>query len=189
MMMALCLRLEQRLELQAPIPQDAVRGIEGMKVADRVLKKYKVAGMLVGGLAKEAWHGATDPSRFSKHKDVDVLVLARGCGKHPKQGEAGVDWWISHKIAERPTNGFVGLIWNASLAKQTEVTPGLYLCPLEFLESSIRQERRVFGKDFIVHNSRFSTVSINEFPVLPMQFIRAKFSDDNDDISRRCKPY
>ncbi len=190
MAMSCSLRLEQRLELCAPTPFEAVRGIEGLRVADKALKKYKVMGMLVGGLAREAWRGSSDPADFSKHKDVDVLVLARGCGKHPEQWEDGVDWWISHKVAERPTNGSsVGLIWRVSLKRHAEVAPGLYLCPLELLEDSIRQEERMFGDEFVVYGGKFTTVALNEFPVLSAQYFRVKWACDNDDVASHCKPH
>jgi len=192
MMMAMrcSLRLEQRLELRAPTPPEAVRGIEGLKVADEVLKKYKVTGMLVGGLAKEAWRGSSDPADFSKHKDVDVLVLARGCGKHPGQWEDGVDWWISHKAAERPTNGTsVGLVWRVSLKRNVEIAPGLYVCPLELLEGSIKQEKRTLGNEFVVHGDKFSAVALNKFPVLSAQYLRVKWGDDGDDVASHCKPH
>lgn len=190
MQMCCIQRQERRRKLRAPIPPEAVRGIEGLKVADEVLKRYKVAGVLIGGLAKEAWRGSSDPAKFSKHKDVDVLVLARGCGRHPMQWEKGVDWWVNHRVAERPTNGaFVGLIWRVSLKKRnSEVTPGLYICPREFLEESIRQERRVFGDKFVVCGCKFSTVSINRFPVLSTKFFGVKWGDKGDDIAWHCKP-
>jgi hypothetical protein len=174
-----------------PAPHDAVQGIKGMIIADRILRKYNAVGMLIGGLAKEVWSGTYNPNQLLKHKDVDVLVLAQRCGKHPKQEEGGVDWWISHRSTERPTNGHTGLIWTVLFKMSVEknkINPGLYICPLELLEAIIKHERRVFGDQSVVHNKRFSAVGIDEFPVLPLKFIYAKWGDDNDDIACHCKP-
>lgn len=207
-MMRMCLsceprfeqRLEQRLEFRVPTPPKAVRGIEGMRVADAVLKKYETPGILIGGLAKEAWRGSLDPATFSKHKDVDILVLAFVCDKHPEHWEAAIDWWISHKASERPTNGSsVGLIWRVSL--RGEIAPGLYLCPLEVLRESIERERRIFGDSHKVCGGRFfnfldvrrygidlDLYPASEFPVMPLHLVDVQWSDDSDDIASYCKP-
>lgn len=188
MMMGPCLRLQLRQTIElAPTPPEAICGIDGMMVADEVLKKYKVAGMLVGGIAKEAWSGSSKPSDFSKHKDVDVLVLSRDCDKHPNQWEAGIDWWIRHKATERPTNGSdVGLVWRISFRRHVKVSPGLYLCPLELLKNSIRQERRVFGNEFR-HNKKLGAIRFNKFPILSTEFFRVKWGDDCEDVADHCK--
>lgn len=183
-----CPRPALRLRLEAARPPSAVRGIHGMRVADQILKQYKVPGLLVGGLAKELWRGSTNPAVFSRHKDVDVLVLTCGCGRHPEQWEAGVDWWISHKFAERPTNGSdAGLVWMAAKRRTVRLSPGLYICPLELLKSSIRQERQFFADEFMVRGGRFKTLAVSEFPILPLEYLRVRWGDGHSGIAIHCR--
>lgn len=183
-------RLEQRLELRAPIPPDAVRGLEGMRVADQMLKKYAAVGLLIGGLAKEAWRGSSTPANFSRHKDVDVMVLQEECERHPQQWEAGVDWWISHRPDERFTNGTgIGLIWSVTLGRQAEPASGLYLPSLTLLRNAIRRERVILGKEFIIRGNVFSTVKIGGFPILSAENIGSVWwGSDDAKIASHCKP-
>ncbi len=116
-----------------PDMDNVARGLDGLRTADEVLKRYNVAGLLVGGLAKELWYGTTNARLLKAHEDVDVLVLSFDCAKHPVMWEEGVDWWIAHQPDELPTNGFCygGLVWRLALKPGCQLEPGLYLCPLQ----------------------------------------------------------
>jgi hypothetical protein len=181
------LKLQQRLELRAPTPPEAVRGIEGLRVADEVLRKYEVIGMLIGGLAKELWHGVTDPEILETHGDVDVLLLSYNCRYHPKQWEEGVDWWVSHTVNELPTNGSsVGIFWQASLEQHAlKIPSGLYLCPYQFLRSSIWVERREMGRGS-VKGVRFTRRTPNILPILDELQLVEKWGRKNYSKANYC---
>jgi len=187
--MALRMSLDLRLEWRAPSPLNAVCGIEGLKVADQVLKNYNAVGILIGGLAKEIWKGTTSPRIFAEHKDVDVLVPIQECNKHPRQWENGVDWWISHKTTERPTNGTnTGLIFNFVLKPKAEIKSGLHFCPLGLLKELIKWEKQKYGNSFRMESYKFITFPrYSEFPVLPEDFLDITLSDENK-IALHCKP-
>jgi len=192
------LRCEQRLELRqefcAPTPPEAVRGRHGLKVADEVLKKYNVAGILIGGVAKMLWRGS-DVKFLSRRKDVDVIVLSNNCEQHPEQWENGIDWWVSHRLSERPTNGGeVGLLWNVRVKKA--VPAGLYLCPLELLEASIDYEKscystaewkisNVFSDDCFLCSRREANLAV--LPVLSADVLRHRFSRNSGKVALYCK--
>ena len=183
--------LRQRTILQAPNPPAATTGLEGMRVADEVLKKYNAIGILIGGVAKEIWHGASDPAKFSEHKDVDVLILSRNCENHPGQWEAGIDWWVSHRVTEKPTNGTsVSLIWKISLEPKTlDHLNGLYICPVELLKRGINREKAVLGDEFIVRNGGFTEIQFREFPVMPVSSLRIRWGNIDDRAAEHCKRY
>lgn len=140
-----------RRVLRAPIPPKALRGIEGMKEADSILKGYGVAGLLIGGLAKAILSGVTDPDELRKHKDVDVLISYQiECAKHPRQWEGGIDWWVSHSESERPTNGKAHLLANIGYCVSPRSGPGLYICSPGALYKLCCLEERVLGGKFEV---------------------------------------
>lgn len=87
---ALALLLSLRLQLKSPETFEAIRGMEGLRAADRILKERKAAGVLIGGVAEEIWKGKG--SDIESHKDVDVMVLTREHGL--RKAEGGIDWWI-----------------------------------------------------------------------------------------------
>jgi hypothetical protein len=115
----------------------ATKGLEGMRVADAVLKDYDVPGVLVGGLASAIWNRRSTPDTLAQHKDVDVAVLAPA-GIRPL--EAGVDWWMpktTHvhvqtdysKIDEDVTywQNVNHVILRYTLNTQRELEPGLHI--------------------------------------------------------------
>lgn len=133
--------------LRAPAPPQAVRGREGLEIAKQILLRYRTPGILIGGIAKLqfVWREETTavPVEVPESKDIDVLIPEIGCKKHPIQWEEGIDWWITHRPDERPTNGSgVGLVWSVSLKKK--VAPGLYLLPQCLMEGIVEYEREVF---------------------------------------------
>ncbi len=185
------LKHELRLEIRAPSPPDSVTGLEGMEVADSVLKEYSAVGMLIGGLAKELWRGCGDGETLDSHKDVDVLVLTADCEKHPKQWESGVDWWISHNFSEKPTNGALeGIFWQAELELYaSRIKPGLYLCPRELLVAVTSWEKALI-KDRRVKGVRFTKQSPNKLlPILDILQLRWKTIRPETAGATICKPY
>ena len=181
-------RLEQRIELRAPTPPDAVSGIEGLMVADQVLKEQSAIGMLVGGLAKELWRGVTNDEKLSEHKDVDVLVLSQDCASHPEQWASGVDWWVCHNHYERPTNGNpVGLLWRVQLESHALHIPrGLYLCPLQLLRQSIAVERSIL-KGHRITGGHFRISPAPLYPILDEMQLRWSWASLQHPVAEYCR--
>lgn len=181
-------RLEQRLELRAPTPPDAITGIEGLKVADQILKEHNAVGMLVGGLAKELWRGVVSDEKLSEHKDVDVLVLSYDCASHPEQWASGVDWWVCHNPHERPTNGNpVGLLWRVELESHAQRIPrGLYLCPLQLLLQAIAVERSIL-KGHRIAGGRFKVNPAPLYPSLHELQLRWSWASLQHPIAGYCR--
>ncbi|MEK7630870.1 MAG: hypothetical protein AAB417_02490 [Patescibacteria group bacterium] len=82
------LRLEQAL--RHPEMPDAVRGFEGIKVGNAILKEKGVSGVLIGGLAEAVWRSAR-PQDLARRKDTDILVLTPDAELEDFEG--GIDWW------------------------------------------------------------------------------------------------
>ncbi|HEY4480408.1 MAG TPA: hypothetical protein VJB58_03000 [Candidatus Paceibacterota bacterium] len=181
---------QRKLQLQilrAPTPPQAVCGVEGMRVADNLLKEIGVVGMLVGGLAKELWSGVSDEEKLLEHKDVDVILLSHDCNLHPKQWQSGIDWWVSHDREERPTNGnSVGLLWRVQLeAHARNIPKGLYLCPSEILRESLVIERRIL-RGYKIASARFKTTPASIYPVLDEMQIRWSWANLINPVARYC---
>jgi hypothetical protein len=73
-----------------------IKGVEGLREANKILLKRRAAGILIGGLSESIWNKTRRPEHFLKHKDVDVLVL----DDHFQISESldgGIDWWLPHK--------------------------------------------------------------------------------------------
>jgi len=162
---------EARCVERSPVPPEALRGLEGIREADRILKELKVIGILIGGLAKRmALEGIFDEQELAKHKDVDVLIpsIYKDCKYHPKQWENGIDWWITHSDDETPTNGATNLVcaptFDFDIAKTAEYfgnpekAYGLWICPPEALEFMEEVEREELGKI----KGSFKTKSVEE---------------------------
>lgn len=188
----------QRQRLRAPVPPNALRGLEGLRVADEILRSYKSSGLLIGGLAKEIWRTTKDASdleeRLNRHKDVDVLILSPHCRHHPKQWEGGIDWWVSHRddFQERPTNGSsIGILWMA-LDRYQNISGGLSICSREDLRASIEAERKVFP-DMIIEGCRMKKrwhdlptgYPIPHLFPLPSQ-LRIEMADERHPVANYC---
>jgi len=86
------LRLLLSQKMGSPIPEEAVRGIEGMEIADSILKERKAVGLLIGSLSKAVWNARRKKEDLEWHSDVDVIV-PRGI-ELESPFEGGVDWWL-----------------------------------------------------------------------------------------------
>ncbi|PIN93192.1 hypothetical protein COU54_03950 [Candidatus Pacearchaeota archaeon CG10_big_fil_rev_8_21_14_0_10_31_24] len=85
------LQLEQTLN--HPEFPEAVRGFEGIKIADSYLKEEGSSGLLIGGLSKSVWNKNRTNDDLLRHKDVDVLILDDRFNL-PSKFYKGVDWWV-----------------------------------------------------------------------------------------------
>lgn len=183
----IAMRFEMRQELRAPIPPEAVQGLAGIAVARQVLERYGAVGLLIGGLAREFWQGTKDPAAYDDHKDVDVLILSFDCQHHPRQWEAGVDWWVSHDLRECPTNGTdVGLIWQLRLRPNASPAPGLYLCPREVYRAGRQAEERVLGGYAERLGNRRRAAGLMP---LPSGFLVVRWGREEDNVATHCQPY
>lgn len=83
--------------LKDPEFPNAVKGLEGMVDADKILKDKNAIGILIGGLSVDSWR-KTNREKLRNHKDVDVMVLNQEIdfGKF----EGGVDWWLPSKYGK-----------------------------------------------------------------------------------------
>lgn len=106
-------------------------GLEGLKRAQRILKRYKAAGLLIGGTAKDIYSGVLERGRV---KDIDVLVLDDDCECHPREWEGGIDWFVRHFPGQLHNNGNMDIDYCIRLKKDISLLPGLYLCPASILE-------------------------------------------------------
>lgn len=189
--LAQALTLGLRTEWVEPTPPpNAVRGLDGLKIADEVMKDYGATGIIIGGLAEEAWCGSNDPATYAGHKDVDVLVLNYDCDRHPGQWESGVDWWVSHAGNERPTNGRVGLFYNVQFKQQRySVNPGIYMSPRSMIMASIRHEFALMGESFLPQDTLECQPGLNHYPIMPQQYFSFGKLDKNSSVADHCKPY
>lgn len=93
--MGLNLLLNFRLILKDQT-KTTTKGIDGLREANKILLEKQAAGILIGGLSESIWNKVRRPEHFSRHKDVDVLVLD-DCFQTSEYLEGGIDWWLPHK--------------------------------------------------------------------------------------------
>ena len=142
----------------------ATTGIKGLRKADKILRKYGVAGLLIGGMAKTIWENSNNLDEINSRKDVDVVVLGYSCKHHPKQWEGGIDWWVSHSLEDLPTNGKSCLNFNIQIWEEhVSLFPGLYLCPHDILERIVDYE----NKNLSMSSSYFSVREGDIFYKIP----------------------
>lgn len=76
----------------------ALRGIDGLKWADAILLTYKMAGILIGGLARELYQGNFSRKKLARRKDVDVIVFPNFNQKSFTDFFEGIDWWQMKQV-------------------------------------------------------------------------------------------
>lgn len=152
------LSLRLSLDLKSPAPIEALKGLEGVNEADKILKEKQLSGILIGGVAKKVWSRTFGPEDFIR-KDVDVLVF--NSQKQIKFGEGGIDWWlpkeqfISYVDSNRSEiigkqsffTNINGAILNFKASTPVDIEPGLYLLDLEQLITMQFTESSVLIKD------------------------------------------
>ena len=102
--------LAVRKRLKHSSYKKAVKGFEGMKVADEYLKRNDASGVLIGGLSEAIWdRNRSDEYLTYHHKDVDVAVI-KGDSELFRGFDEGVDWWVLQNgkvdISSYYTEGF-----------------------------------------------------------------------------------
>jgi hypothetical protein len=176
------MRLTQRLELKPTFrieaPPEAQRGFGGMKVANDILVRLGIPGLLIGSLARKAWTGEYR-GVISSRKDVDVIVLSSSSEKHPSRFEGGIDWWVTCDPVAGPTNGNdCELIY--AVETRNALAPGLYLATPDFLWAWRRQELLFFSNRRIVRDAQQPRIRTNplivEYPVPPPQALEWRFT-------------
>lgn len=99
----LCLKkmLSLRQVLKHPEIPNATKGLEGMKVADDILKSRNSIGVLIGGISEMVWNKHRKKEDLLERKDVDVMVMNDDFILS-KDFEGGIDWW-------QPANGDISV--------------------------------------------------------------------------------
>ena len=133
--------LQLKLQHDGPEFPEATRGLEGMLIADKMLKEKDARGILIGGCARAIWNQRRTPKELSVHKDVDVAVLDDSFSLE-KSFAGGIDWWLPKKevievksyggyaIGEQQwwENGNQAVLYcGFSYNKDNTLAPGLYL--------------------------------------------------------------
>jgi hypothetical protein len=100
--------LQNGIRVDMDYPKDL---LEGLAKADEILRVHNTAGFLCGSALPRLFCGMTSKVPFY---DIDVLIPSMNCEHHPRQGKGseygsgnvprGIDWWITHRPDERPTN-------------------------------------------------------------------------------------
>jgi hypothetical protein len=152
--------LSFRQELRHGEFPNAVRGLQGMKIADELLKQRKSVGLLIGGVAEAIWKPRNTIADLDAHKDVDVMVTdEKFISEQPFEG--GVDWWVPTEARLKYHSGYSGLdyaernlrwwanangivlaygINQTNFADKVVLKPGLYVPSPDFIVGSRRAE-------------------------------------------------
>ena len=85
------LLLEQKLN--HPEYPNMQKGLDGMKIAHKMLQERNARGILIGGLSEAIWNYKRKPEELIAHKDVDVAVLDKNFDLS-QAFEGGIDWWL-----------------------------------------------------------------------------------------------
>lgn len=170
--------MAKKQPLKSPGPVNATNALDGMVIADKILKEYGVIGLLIGSLAKMIWHGCKEKQLVSAN-DVDVLVLSSGCKHHPKRYEGDIDWYISHGYDESPVNGAgTGLVIRAMVKVQYPSNPGLYIPQRGLVAMFTDAEKSIMGKTHkVVESPLANGIQISAFPIFETNFLALKFAD------------
>lgn len=89
------LKLLLELKLVDPELPNPTRGMEGLLVANQILKQRNSTGVLIGGLAREVWNQKRKLEDLAMHKDVDVMVINENF-ELVERFEGGIDWWLPY---------------------------------------------------------------------------------------------
>jgi hypothetical protein len=187
--------LQLKVLLQSPVQPDAVRGFEGMKGADSMLKERGGVGVLIGGVAETAWNMRRTREQLAGRKDVDVMVLSPDF-ELECDCEGGIDWWLPQSGRIEIRNEFesssADLTWweNANetvlaftVGLTKELKPGLYIpgpewiADMRWVEACASVDRRVdLEIDWDVEENFKNKIRRYVHYRLPA-FIRSSFSD------------
>jgi hypothetical protein len=166
------------MKLQAPGPENATTGFEGLKLAHECLLRLGAPGLLIGGVARRAWT-SSHRSSIGGRKDVDVVILVDNPDRYPNRFENGIDWWVPTEEREALRNGnacrLIYLVW-----AQRALAPGLYLASPTLLWTWRIEELAFFGLHRRVNETSAPRLRekplIHEYPVAPDAALRWRFT-------------
>ena len=192
--------LELSQKLKHPEFPNAVQGLEGLRVSDKVLKEKNSAGLLIGGLSERVWNYRTKPNDLNKSKDVDVLVLNKEFEVEPF--EYGIDWWLPKsaniKIISDASSYNKNQTWYENgndaflyfgVREYHQLSPGLYIPSRNFIinmrqneaiasmsrKSFVETDDDVFDKFYETFNKKLGTKVAGfipkEFNILDVNYI------------------
>ena len=170
--------LEQLLQFSQhlrhePLPE-AVKGLDGLRIADFILKEKKVYGLLIGGLSETVWNPKSKEGDLAAHKDIDILVPELPEDTTIGQFEGGVDWWLpkearfiiktelgnTHADVKFFINGFgIKLSFSVSTFGSGNLDPGLYIPDYSFVlemrvaEAIAQLDPRIAPVDFTIEEA------------------------------------
>lgn len=147
------LLLECQKRLTHPEIPNPTKGLDGMMIADKMLKEQNSHGFLIGGLATSVWNANES---LLNHKDVDVLVYDDHF-KLAKKFEGVIDWWMPKSatgdynttiknIATNWHENGNGAILNYKIKADYFLKPGLYIMnPSQLIETKIAEVMAIYN--------------------------------------------
>jgi len=86
-----------RLQVDAPVPPNAVTGKRGLEIADKILRDQNAVGIVIGSTSASLYNRLANDARLQQHKDIDVVVLSPHF-KLKEPFEGGIDWWVPKTV-------------------------------------------------------------------------------------------
>jgi len=155
--------LEQLQTLRHPEFPNAAKGLDGMLVADSILKSRNSCGVLIGGLCEEVWNRQTKPEDLFKHKDVDVLVLNPEF-ELSQNFEGGIDWWLQKQGRIKVASSLGYLDQNESWDENAnQVILGFLAYQQATLSKTIKPGLYIPSPDWIVEMRKHEAISRIDF--------------------------
>ena len=164
-------------------------GLDGIRRARLILKKYKAVGLLVGGTAKDIWSGRIqeENQNYRKMRDVDVLVFDYECERHPGEWEGGIDWFVRHSPTQLHNNGKMDIDFCLKLVDGISYTPDLYLCHwsiLQAIDEYLDKElEKIYGGFYIDTSEKLSC----PLPIIEPEHLMLTLALGGP-VKNHCKP-
>ncbi|MBU1727438.1 MAG: hypothetical protein KJ880_07400, partial [Candidatus Omnitrophica bacterium] len=120
-----------------PCPPFASTGIEGLLIADEILRQCQAVGIVIGSTSCALWHRCLTQDSLKEHHDIDVAVLSDKFWL-TKSFEGGIDWWLPVKT-DLVSAGRIFINGNNVFLRagvgldDQSLPPGLYLPSRNFL--------------------------------------------------------
>ncbi len=145
--------------MEGPDFGESAKGIEGMRLADEVLREHGAVGILIGGLLREVWGEDTTYQSMKAHKDVDVLILDTDKYLPKRKWEHRIDWWAMDENGVIKSPGSWGTFpmdmikpitfsyTVESSHKEAGLAPGLYIPGYEFTEAMMLIEAMRYSQE------------------------------------------
>lgn len=145
--------LALKQELRAPETPNAIKGLDGMEIAHKILQERQAVGLLIGGLSEAVWNQKRKVEELAARKDVDVMVVTRNFQiENPFEG--GIDWWLPRsgqiEISTDAVGGYgipvqwwengYDVILKFGVRIHADLEPGLYIPGSDWVVSMRRTE-------------------------------------------------